>query len=46
MLPIWKNHCKGIAKFIWRELDNKWEIFRALSYGHREIVKAKKDLDL
>lgn len=32
-----KSHCDGIAKFtlIWRYRDNKWEITRALSYGHR-----------
>lgn len=32
-----KNHCDGIAKFtiIWRKQENKWEISRVLSYGHR-----------
>jgi Domain of unknown function (DUF4440) len=32
-----KNHCEGIAKFtiIWRKHDDKWEISRVLSYGHR-----------
>lgn len=32
-----KSHCDGIAKFtiVWREHNNKWEISRALSYGHR-----------
>lgn len=32
-----KKHCDGIAKFtiVWREKNNKWEISRVLSYGHR-----------
>lgn len=30
--------CTGKADFVivWRNLNNKWEITRALSYGHRE----------
>jgi hypothetical protein len=30
--------CEGKADFtmVWRLLDNKWEVTRALSYGHRE----------
>ena len=29
--------CEGMAEFtmIWRQADGKWEITRALSYGHR-----------
>lgn len=29
--------CEGMAEFtmIWRQTDGKWEITRALSYGHR-----------
>ncbi|MGI2170406.1 nuclear transport factor 2 family protein [Shewanella sp. MF05960] len=32
------NKCEGKADFvmIWRKVDNKWEITRVLSYGHRE----------
>lgn len=30
--------CEGKSDFVmvWRNLNNKWEITRALSYGHRE----------
>lgn len=32
------NKCEGEADFvmIWRKVDNKWEITRVLSYGHRK----------
>ena len=32
------NQCEGEADFVmvWRKVDDKWEITRVLSYGHRE----------
>ena len=32
------QECEGIADFVmvWRNTNNKWEITRVLSYGHRE----------
>ncbi|QBJ63683.1 hypothetical protein B1F84_11920 [Pseudoalteromonas sp. DL-6] len=35
------NQCEGKADFvmIWHKVDDKWEITRVLSYGHREINK-------
>lgn len=35
--------CEGMADFaiVWRNLDNKWQITRVLSFGHRPIEKLK-----
>jgi hypothetical protein len=32
------NQCEGKADFVmvWRKVDDKWQITRVLSYGHRE----------
>lgn len=35
--------CEGMADFVivWRNLDNKWQITRVLSFGHRPIEAPK-----
>jgi hypothetical protein len=35
--------CEGMADFaiVWRKLDNKWQITRVLSFGHRPIEASK-----
>jgi hypothetical protein len=35
--------CEGMADFVivWRNVDNKWQITRVLSFGHRPIEASK-----